>query len=526
MYRQIIRSALGALALTGWALMTPADVPAQEGEATPPETLEEIDVPDGWEAPSEYVAEMRSMYGNEDFEGILRMARRVLHNNPDDRDAQYWRIVALGHLKEQVLSSGREETMTPKQKAVLRMNRLLGELPTVVAEQRGEDLVLLGWTRNEEERVLLDELLQGTEFIDLTTADIADRNRMVEIDVIIVVVGDTATQSTGFNFLDLIQIQGQVFSLKNDSDTRGITGFNSFGNVVTDSSNGAFVSARVDYDVNIANTDDENVQILARPHLTTLNGERAEFHSGGRIVFRVSGIDNGDIRPYPFGITLNVTPTILRTPGVNGEEQILLDVEAERVSVLGRLLATTFNDDVIFDSTEVRNKSVLQLNETLILSGLYTRESRDRFQGVPILRGIPFIRMFFSEKGIVDETQTTVLFLTPRRPGKLNLQIQEDTRSFIERRRRYIGALSGSEEDIARFKEEYPDWFKPQPNRYASHLYLINNSNVYKQIRGEDLRTGDIERNLLSVETAHEAQRKRRDQLTPIRQLIHDLFPL
>ena len=33
--------------------------------------------------------------------------------------------------------------------------------------------------------------------------------------------------------------------------------------------------------------------------------------AGGEIVFQVSGIERGDIKPYPFGTYLTVTPTLL-----------------------------------------------------------------------------------------------------------------------------------------------------------------------------------------------------------------------
>ena len=41
---------------------------------------------------------------------------------------------------------------------------------------------------------------------------------------------------------------------------------------------------------------------------------------------------------------------------------------------------------------------------------------------------------------------------------------------------------------IGAFKQRYDDWYKPQANRYASHFFLLNNSRVFRELRGEDLR--------------------------------------
>jgi hypothetical protein len=40
--------------------------------------------------------------------------------------------------------------------------------------------------------------------------------------------------------------------------------------------------------------------------------------SYGELVYKVAGNISGDIKPYPFGTTLNVTPTLLRTPAEDG----------------------------------------------------------------------------------------------------------------------------------------------------------------------------------------------------------------
>jgi hypothetical protein len=65
----------------------------------------------------------------------------------------------------------------------------------------------------------------------------------------------------------------------------------------------------------------------------TLSGTPATFRVGGEVVFRVAGDISGDIKPYPFGTTLNVTPALLLKPTEDGNPRVHMKIEAiERAS--------------------------------------------------------------------------------------------------------------------------------------------------------------------------------------------------
>lgn len=398
---------------------------------------------------------------------------------------------------------------------VKRITSLLKDYPTLAAEDRSGTVVVTGWTRDEKEREILNRILEKEkDVLDLTTPDIAQSDRMIEIDVVIVVVSETVANSTGFDFLKLVNMRYDFFSTRHRREGPGFWGPYTIGAVIPSSQWGQMFHAFVDYDVNIANADEQQVKIVARPHLTTLNGQTAEFLAGGEIVFKVQGIESGDIKPFPFGIQLQMTPTILKSPGPNGETQVLLDVDASRLSVLGRLLTTegkSSSDDLNFDKTQVKSKTLLGMNETLVLSGLYQREYRSRISGVPILRKIPIVNLFFSNKTEVDDVLSTIIFLTPREPTRLNEAHQKELNDFIERRRKYVEAREQGSEAVKKFKNEYPNWYKPQKNFYASHFFLLNQSSIYRSLRGEDLREEDIRKDLMDVDSASEAAKKRKD---------------
>jgi len=54
-------------------------------------------------------------------------------------------------------------------------------------------------------------------------------------------------------------------------------------------------------------------------------------------------------------------------------------------------------------------------------------------------------------------------------------------------RRAYLQARQGTEEDMRRFRERHPDWQQIMPNRFVSHFYMVENSEIYRTMSGENL---------------------------------------
>jgi len=352
------------------------------------------------------------------------------------------------------------------------LRELLRDLPHVTVEERGGRIVLGGWTAVPGERALLDKIIAGrTDVLDLTGDDAGDPNRLLEIDAIIFFVTGLKTDSVGFNFLRNVSIVAAYF----DGDLAPVTDW--------------LFSAAIDYEVNIANAADQRIAFLARPHLTTLSGTPATFIAGGDIVFRVSGTTSGDIKPYPFGTLLDVTPTLLRTVDQDGRPLVHLHVRAGRKSVLPleTLEALVSDDAVAFSNLEVTSEAVLGIGQTLILTGLSQQERQTVRSGVPILMDIPLIKYLFSTESSITSDTSVIILLTPRDPAYWDEQNRRDLEAFVQKRRAFVEAIQGTEEDLRRFRERYPDWHEIAPNRFASHFFLMNVSEAYRAISGMDI---------------------------------------
>jgi len=375
---------------------------------------------------------------------------------------------------------------------------LLRDLPHVTVERRAGRLTLAGYTSGPKERAMLDRILGKTsEVLDLTSDDSGDPQRMIEFDAVLLIMTGVDQQDLGFNFLKLIDLNFNYFASDNK---RAGTGYAAppavTGPVNGLTQEGWIFSAAASYSVNIANASDERVAVLARPHLTALNGTPAKFLAGGELVYKVSGNISGDIKPYPFGTTLTVTPALLRTPAEDGSPRVHVRVEAGRTSVLS-LLDADPNQPTPFTKVTVASEAVLNLGQTLILSGLSQRESHTGVSGVPILRDIPILKYFFSTKSTIRSDSAVIILLTPRDPAYSGEQNRKALAEFVEMRRAFLKARQGTEEDKQRFRERYPDWQQIAPNRFASHIFMMETSELYRAFSGQDLTSEDVDLELL-----------------------------
>jgi tetratricopeptide (TPR) repeat protein len=369
------------------------------------------------------------------------------------------------------------------------LQELVRDLPHLTVERRGDRLTLAGWTGGVGERKVLDRILAGrTNVLDLTTDDVGDPQRLLEVDAIIFYVLGLDSKSLGHDFLRRVTVNASVADAAN-------AGF------------GWLYSAAISYEVNIANATQERIAFLARPHLTTLSGTPATFIAGGDTVYKVSGTTSGDIKSYPFGTSLEVTPTLLRTPGGDGGPRVRLVIKAGRKSVLtldSPEVQSTGNS--VYANIAVTSEAVLDLNQTLILTGLSQREQTVSRSGVPGLKSVPIIKYLFSEEKTITKDFSIIILLTPREPAYWDEQNHRALVEFVEKRRAYVQATQGTAEDMQRFKERYPDWNKLAPNRFASHFFLMENSEVYRRVSGTDLGNESLDFDILGKTPKNKAK--------------------
>lgn len=242
--------------------------------------------------------------------------------------------------------------------------------------------------------------------------------RMVLVDVVLVSAQDQVSTSKGVNLLNTLTLQLGSFAGNLAAFSRAVasTTAGSGPASTTTTITRAVTVPALSYSLNIANANNAVNEVLARPTLAAIEGMPSEFFSGTNLSAGVvSASPQGGTTIVPlekrFGIKLAVTPTFL------SNDRVQLKVEAQRTS----LNASVDNPKVAYqiESGEITANAnvVMNLGDTLVLSGLSEKSSAQTRDGVPVLQDVPGIQYLFSNKKTNDIQRSVLMLITPRTPG-------------------------------------------------------------------------------------------------------------
>lgn len=273
--------------------------------------------------------------------------------------------------------------------------------------------------------------LYAPAVVSLATADRIRVDRMVDIQVRIVEFSKTAlddlgvrwqTGGDGFNF-GLFSDIASSGSYRILPDGSAFNGSNT-ANLLSQNRRtpeayfgiGLSLTSRINLLVQRG-----NAFLLASPNLSTRSGGEAKFLAGGEIPLpALSTQGAGSVEFKPYGVRLNIRPI------ADGEGNVSGSILTE-VSSIDRSVAVQGIPGLLIRRTDTEFN--VRAGETIVLSGLLSRESTRSSDGVPGLRKAPVIGRAFRADNDTDKEQEVVVFITPRVVGP------EDSRSRIERAR-------------------------------------------------------------------------------------------
>lgn len=154
---------------------------------------------------------------------------------------------------------------------------------------------------------------------------------------------------------------------------------------------------------------DTNSNILATPHLTTMDNEEAFFIVGQEVPI-ITGSTTGSNNANPFqqvqrqdvGIKLKVTPQI------NEGDAIQLQIEQEVSSVSG---ATSV--DISINKREIKTTVIVDDGGTIVLGGLIDEDVQESVSKVPLLGDIPFVGHLFKSTTTSKRKRNLMVFIRP-----------------------------------------------------------------------------------------------------------------
>lgn len=241
--------------------------------------------------------------------------------------------------------------------------------------------------------------------------------RMILVDVVLLSTQELMSTSKGINLLSALTLQlgsvvGNVAAFSRVvSSTTSNTAPPSMSAAITR----AVTIPALSYSLNIANANNSVNEVLARPTLAAIEGMPSEFFSGTNLSAGVVSTSvQGGTTVVPvdkrFGIKLAVTPVFLP------QGQVQLKVEAQRTS----LNAAVDNPKVAYQieiaETTANANVVMQLGDTLVLSGLSEKVSASTRDGVPGLQNVPGLQYLFSNQQKNEIQRSVLILVTPRAP--------------------------------------------------------------------------------------------------------------
>jgi pilus assembly protein CpaC len=159
--------------------------------------------------------------------------------------------------------------------------------------------------------------------------------------------------------------------------------------------------------------DDQILQILAEPTITSISGQKASFLAGGEFPFPVvqgssGGLTSITIQFRSYGVKLDFTPV------VNEDGTILLKVAPE-VSALDYTNAVTISGYTIpaISTRRAETQVELRSGQSFAISGLLDHRTTDIFNKMPGIGDVPILGQFFRSKNINHSVVELAVIVTP-----------------------------------------------------------------------------------------------------------------
>ncbi len=299
-----------------------------------------------------------------------------------------------------------------------------------------------------------------------------DGPRMLLIDVVLLSTQELISTSKGVNLLSALTLQLGSPTAAAFSRVYSSTTSNSAAPAVSTAITRAVTVPALSYSLNIANANNAVNEVLARPTLSAIEGMPSEFFSGTNLSAGVvSTSQQGGTTVVPldkrFGIKLAVTPVFL------SQGRVQLKVDAQRTS----LNSAADNPKVAYqiEIAEITANAhvVMNLGDTLVLSGLSEKASSSIRDGVPGLQDVPVLQYLFSNQKKNDIQRSVLILVTPRSPVQVS-QAAADTEASMASR-------------MAALREKFG---------FSSNSTPANVEAVMQQLQGNDFfrefRQGDV----------------------------------
>lgn len=162
--------------------------------------------------------------------------------------------------------------------------------------------------------------------------------------------------------------------------------------------------------VELASLEEKDLaEVLARPSISTLNGEKASIYVTNTSYYQVNqvsadGFPIVDYRSFNDGISLEITPTVTQSGAIT----IMVSPEIKTSS------RSTGDGPRDISTRNLQTTVSLKTGETLCLGGLQRKTTSEVRSSLPFLGSIPLIGPLFQYVSEEEEISELAVFITPK----------------------------------------------------------------------------------------------------------------
>lgn len=307
---------------------------------------------------------------------------------------------------------------------------------------------------------------------------------MVILDAVIINQETTVTSSTGVNLLSGLSLMfsGNLVDYarsrtKNYIDPPSSTSSRQTNNALT------LALPAVTYSLNIANAQDSNNKLLARPSVLAYNGTESEVFIGTELTYTTAG-ENSNSFTKEVGLTLKATPEF------DDEGVLKITVYTEFDAVASTAAPGTFSQSVATVKSRSNVVAEVEFGKTLVIGAGSTKRTTETENGVPVLKEIPIIRNLFNVESKSDQEASLLILITPRRPAQVNAATNK-----LENLIGNPGAIGAGSPELDALRNRHQDWWHPTSN-VLKVLHGLRGRDILKEFRHGDIKFLDLDDDL------------------------------
>ncbi len=149
-------------------------------------------------------------------------------------------------------------------------------------------------------------------------------------------------------------------------------------------------------------------EVISNPRVITANQKEAYIEQGTEIPFLTASANGSTTITFKKAVlSLRVTPQI--TP----DDRVIMDLTVTQ-DTIGQFINLLGSSVPSIDTQEVTTQVLVDNGETVVLGGVYRRETRKESQRVPFFGDLPYVGFLFKQTSHVNEKQELLIFVTPK----------------------------------------------------------------------------------------------------------------